>query len=188
VSQSLPPNPYRGNEQKLLQSLTHNTTTFFPCVPARRKPGKKAYMAPELFSGRDGWLGSSNTFFDAYASDCWALGVILYTLLSSHPPFELPDPNCDSWYRFIYTGRWLHPESRLKKNSSIYRHLNEDALQLINSILKPQHQRPNIDEILASPWLRQNESPEHQQRISRACQKLAAQGKQLQHHTHPVEH
>jgi len=61
--------------------------------------------------------------------------------------------SCDLSNKALYTGRWLHAESRLKKNSGIYRDLDEDALQLINAILKPQHQRPTIDDILNNAWL-----------------------------------
>jgi serine/threonine protein kinase len=149
----------------------------FLCSPISnpsQQPGKVGYMSPELYSGRSVW--------DAYSNDIFALGVILYCLLTGRPPFVYPHTQ-DPWFNFIASGHWIRLLEQAKKLNiitadgkpaaattldaaqlteaeksqfqyvHIYSHLSTQALDLIDHILKPQHKRLSIDSILAHPWL-----------------------------------
>jgi len=107
------------------------------------KPGKSGYMSPEL---------RANQCWDAFAQDVFGLGVILFMMLTWRPPFRYADPTTDAWFRFIHTGKWLLPNVRSQESASIYNTLSPNALDLIDSLMKPQHLRPTADLILCHPW------------------------------------
>lgn len=44
--------------------------------------GKKNYMSPEIFA--------NVTYFDGFAVDLWAAGVILYIMVTGFPPYDIP--------------------------------------------------------------------------------------------------
>jgi len=50
--------------------------------------GTAEYLAPELISGSKGNENDSTTF--SFKSDMWALGVIIFSLLSGRHPFDEP--------------------------------------------------------------------------------------------------
>ena len=165
--QSAPPQSPSSASNLLLRT--------FLCSPISnpsQQPGKVGYMSPELYSGRSVW--------DAYSNDIFALGVILYCLLTGRPPFVYPHTQ-DPWFNFIASGHWVRLLEQAKKlnltstdgkpidisqqtNISeaeksqfqyvhIYSHLSIDALDIIDHILIPQHKRLSIDQILQHPWL-----------------------------------
>jgi serine/threonine protein kinase len=120
----------------------------FLCAPVcsrTHKPGKLGYMSPELHAGR-AW--------DAYANDMYALGVILYSMLTGRPPYTTPNDPDDAWFTVIYSGQWLLPQVRSQSPAAIYNSLSPAALDLINSLIKPQHKRPTIDQVLAHDFFR----------------------------------
>ena len=61
----------------------------------QRRPGKTAYMAPEVFSGLS---------FDGCAADVWSMGVCLFILLLGVPPFRHPHRS-DERFALILAGR-----------------------------------------------------------------------------------
>jgi len=135
--------------QSILQS--------FMCKPIAHlynKPGKIRYMSPELFA---------NQAWDAFANDVFALGVILYSLLTGRPPFQHADPS-DIWFNVLSSGQWLKASIRCQPTASVFTHLSPNALLLIDSLIKPQHHRPTAAQILDDPWF-----GEHPGNDPRAC-------------------
>jgi serine/threonine protein kinase len=109
------------------------------------KPGKIRYMSPELLRGVQ---------WDAFANDVFCLGVILYTLLTGHPPF-LQAADTDGWFHAISSGHWLTAQMRELPNARVYNHLSNPVLDLLNSILEPEGSRATCEQILLHPWMQQ---------------------------------
>jgi len=130
------------------QALAASGRMRFLCAPVCGavwgKPGKIGYMSPEAYMGR-AW--------DAFASDMYALGVILYSLLVGRPPYDKPDINKDVWFQAIYTGRWLNRNIRAQPSAAVYAHLTPSAASLIDMLIAPQINRPSIDQVLQHPWM-----------------------------------
>jgi serine/threonine protein kinase len=128
------------------ECLPQHATLKFLCKPICQnipKPGKHGCISPELYE---------NVPWDAYKQDIFALGVILYTMLSGFPPFTFADVSQDMWFKVIYDGSWLQPEVRLQQPASVYNSLSLISLDLVNQLIKPQHLRPSIDEVLKHPF------------------------------------
>jgi len=73
-------------------------------------------------------------------------------LLTGRPPFQQAE-STDVWFHVIYTGQWLLQQIRKQPSAHVYTHLSEQALDLVNKILKPQEQRPTCEQILQHPWM-----------------------------------
>lgn len=94
--------------------------------------GKWTYMAPELLEGHP----TQAEGFDGYAIDMWAVGVILYIMLTGQTPWKMPHATdlkfqkyTDGWMEDIMISQglclsgnafcllqrmlWLHPRDRL---------------------------------------------------------------------------
>jgi serine/threonine protein kinase len=109
------------------------------------KPGKMGYMSPELYS---------SSTWDGYANDCYALGNILYLLLTGRPAYTRPRFD-DLWFICILSGQWKWKAVREQPVAKlVYSHLSDDAINLIDKILKPQETRINIQQILEHEWLK----------------------------------
>jgi serine/threonine protein kinase len=105
--------------------------------------GKKGYMAPEIYA---------DAAWDTYKADIYSLGVILYSLLTGRAPYKEPIQS-DVWFSVIFNGCLQQPAIMNQEPAKIYNWLSEDALDLIDSMISPQSQRPCIDQVLAHPWL-----------------------------------
>lgn len=102
--------------------------------------GKKNYIAPEV-------LSNAQTF-NASLADMWAMGVILFMLLTGIPPVESATP-LDPRFRKIANGGL----------ASMLRHwnieLSPEAVDLMTRMLKPNPiDRLTISQILSHPWVR----------------------------------
>ena len=98
--------------------------------------GTLYYMAPEVITGN-------------YNEKCdvWSCGVILYIILSGHPPFyskneeKLKQKICSMKYNFDLPA---------------FEKISDDAKDLIKKILVKAEERPTIAEVLESPWVKEN--------------------------------
>lgn len=108
-------------------------------VHRQRACGKPNYMAPEIYSEQD---------FMAPAIDLWALGVILFIMLTGVPPLEKPW-NLDRRYNFIAEGR-------LRELMQIWgiTSLSPEAVDLLVGLLQVDPRlRLTSGQILAHPWV-----------------------------------
>lgn len=94
--------------------------------------GTTTYMAPEQVSGDD---------VDA-RTDLYALGVLLYELVTGRPPFVGDDPNT-----IMYQHVNAEPESPVDHNASVPARLERLIMKLL---AKPKAERPgSADAVLA---------------------------------------
>jgi serine/threonine protein kinase len=107
-----------------------------PSGPAR--PGKVLYMSPEVASCKE---------FDGALQDAFALGVILYELLTMSQPFLEASTN-DVRFKLIQQGKL----SSVLENQGIQ--IDPLAVDLINGLLSADSSRRlTIEGALSHPWL-----------------------------------
>ena len=51
------------------------------------------------------------------------------------------------------SGEWKSDQVKNQSAASIYRHLSDEAIDLIDKIIKPEGKRIGLDEILNHPWM-----------------------------------
>lgn len=76
----------------------------------RNRVGTAGYMSPEMFHHNDP--------YDSRHADVWAVGVIIYTLLAGHPPFEKDTRRCPR-YRHYRAWQLKHQPTRRPLNASL---------------------------------------------------------------------
>lgn len=113
-------------------------------VPAMGCCGKKNYIAPEVIRNAD---KRTATPFSPLLGDVWSLGVILFMLLTSIPPFEMASDS-NRAYSAIRQG----------KLGALLLHwgyvVSAPAQNLLNRLftISPMD-RPTFDEIKNHPWM-----------------------------------
>ena len=102
--------------------------------------GKWNYMSPEILDNR--------VPFDGYGVDLWAVGVILFIMLTGFPPWERACRRTDERFRLISDG-YLQP---LLAQWGL--HLSGDAVDLLQRMLflNPRD-RLSLNQIRAHPWM-----------------------------------
>ena len=106
--------------------------------------GTASYMAPELLSS------NNNNGKRAYKADIWALGVILFYLLTKKYPFRCTA----SFHPALNENELYHKIRQEKLNLRLIK--DEQAANLLEKMLsKDQDHRPNCEEILHHAWLLQ---------------------------------
>merc|ERR1712100_320843 len=99
--------------------------------------GSPHYSAPEIFAQQE---------YSGTAADMWSLGVLMYTMLAGHFPFQAE--SMDALGKKVMKGR---PDAVLKASA--------DAVGLITSLLVVRaSQRASIDTVCRAPWLAPTDS------------------------------
>lgn len=104
-------------------------------VKMTTKVGTAYYVSPEVLSGN----------YDEKC-DIWSSGVILYILLCGDPPFN--GPNDNEIYRKIKQKKFAY-------TNPVWKHVSDQAKELINSMLSEPNQRPTAEEVFLSPWVQE---------------------------------
>jgi len=105
------------------------------------KPGKINYMAPEILAGKD---------FDGRMADVFSAGVVLFTMLTGHPPFECASLE-DERYRLIAEGRLGTLLSALRMADRV----PVLAVELLSKMLAydPAKRPQCVEECAKHPWV-----------------------------------
>lgn len=124
----------------LLLSLCDEDHTTCHYTPHRGRCGKKNYMDPNVFR--------NEFFFDGFALDLWAIGIILFTLVTSYPPFVIASP-LDNNFRFIVQ------EKRLKEALTLWGvTISDELLDLLERMLQENAaDRLTLQDIRDHPWM-----------------------------------
>ena len=117
--------------------------------------GTPNYIAPEIL---DKEVGHS------FEVDIWAIGVVLFTLLTGRPPFETNDVN--AVYERIKATKYAFPENIgalfcLPWTCSLLEiaEISEEAKDLIRKMLTKQPElRPKLDDVMAHAWFAKDPS------------------------------
>ncbi|XP_019770898.2 maternal embryonic leucine zipper kinase-like [Dendroctonus ponderosae] len=100
--------------------------------PLHTSCGSPTYAAPELILGQQ-YLGCE--------VDVWAMGVLLYTLLTGSLPFD--DLSIDNLYRKILNGKYHEPDF-----------ISKESKNLIRSMLQVEpSKRIKVSKLLNHSWL-----------------------------------
>jgi len=126
-------NEFDENESILIERAMHTSKADEGNTPA--------YSPPEVINGRKK---------DA-ATDMWALGVILYIMLTGLHPFDLSAQSTDEQI----SRRIRNHETPPLRGSPITAHLSKSAIDLIESLIKwNKDERLTAQEMLEHPWVR----------------------------------
>jgi len=111
----------------------------WPC-----KCGKLLYLAPEILTATD-----ASPAFDPFKLDVWALGIILFVLLTGVPPWSVetgPTPD-DARFQHICRGQ-------LQALLNAWQiQLSPPAVQLLQALLLGNPSaRPTVAEVRQFPW------------------------------------
>ena len=98
--------------------------------------GTAYYISPEVLQGN----------YD-YKCDIWSCGVILYLLLSGHPPFDGETEN--EIYRAIQKKKYTFNEDEWKN-------ISDEAKDLIKHMICDADKRYNAEMVLGHPWIEKN--------------------------------
>jgi serine/threonine protein kinase len=108
-------------------------------IPPQGTCGKRNYISPEVFENA--------VPFDPQKSDIWALGIMLFILLTGIPPMDCAS-TVDPRYRLIAAGRLSYLLSQWNVT------LSNEVVDLIERILRPlPGDRLTLAQIREHPWM-----------------------------------
>jgi len=103
--------------------------------------GKQGYCSPEVYNLNE---------YDGRANDIWALGVILFMLVTGSPPYQV-SMYSDPGFKLLMEGKLQVMVVDMWK-----RYVEVDAVDLLCRIFTAESDRINIHSILDHPWLQLN--------------------------------
>lgn len=110
--------------------------------------GSQMYLAPEAYSGRK---------FDAYQVDMWALGVVLFAMLTKSMPFNEASGRD---HRFVHVHRAMKlratPIDAISitfQEQNISSLLSFDETMLLNSLLQVNNHRGTMSDVMESMYV-----------------------------------
>jgi serine/threonine protein kinase len=108
------------------------------------RPGKVNYMAPEIWSF---------VAWDAYAADCWSLGIVLFMLTVGRHAYEKPSRS-DRHFAHLVDHKWSRQLAQpgFDKSTVYYGHLSPLIVDLLDQLFVSQTERLTCEQILAHPW------------------------------------
>ena len=123
-------------------TMDETSSTLKACkIPPQGVCGKKNYIAPEVIENAEP--------FDATKVDIWALGIILFIMLTGVPPIESAT-NLDQRYRMVCAGML---GSMLDQ---WHMAVSPSAVDLISNLLRPNPEdRLTLAQIFSHPWVNQ---------------------------------
>ncbi|CAM5100384.1 unnamed protein product [Natator depressus] len=119
--------------------------------------GSFAYACPEILLGLP---------YNPFLADIWSMGVILYTLVVAHLPFD--DTNLKRLLRETQKEVTFPPQP----------HVSEECKDLVHRLLCPVPRRPTVLDLLQTPWVQrfQGERPHTELRALEAAWGVRAEG------------
>lgn len=110
------------------------------------------YIAPEYFGGPKG-------FWDGFAADLWACGLMLYSMVvSSKALFVAPIPDDRIFVELCKKGNFGSWAAKYGKKNGIELTLSEDLIDLLKGMLKADpKERLTLAEIMEHPWVKNEE-------------------------------
>jgi serine/threonine protein kinase len=107
--------------------------------------GKWIYMSPEVYSNQ--------TDFDGFAVDMWAVGVILFLMLTGFPPWERACVT-DERFKFMTSGYLVQMLTEWKTG------ISADGMDLLQRMLfLDPSDRLGLDQVRAHPWMQGQLTP-----------------------------
>lgn len=133
----------RDDVLRLLQPVPRNllstSTSPYCAIKPRMTCGKKNYIAPEVFK--------HDTYYNPMLTDIWALGIMLFMVLTGVPPLDSAIPT-DQRYNMVINNRLADLVKAWNMN------IDPLAVDLIQRILRHNPlDRLTIPEILNHPWI-----------------------------------
>lgn len=115
----------------------------FVGMPMRRVVGTLSYQSPEIVHAPPQF---------APAVDVWALGVILYIMLSGSPPFWADHTQPKAVYEAALKANIQR--GKFKFYEQLFKGVSEEVKDLISKMLATDPaKRITMDEVLAHPWI-----------------------------------
>ena len=108
--------------------------------------GSKQYKSPEMWE---------NKGYNGIQSDIFSLGVVLFNIVSGSFGFKSSETN-DKYYQYIANSKGDFTEYwKLVENTVQIKFTDEFKKLYVKMVAYNPSERPNIDEILSDPWLKE---------------------------------
>ena len=142
--------PYYNAANKLCPTDVSDGTVRL-LMETQGQGGSWTYMAPEVVSRED--------IFDGFAIDLWAIGIILYTMLTGHQPFKYANLADERFASLCERGQ-------LRENLDYCNiPLSNEACDLLQNMLwRDPSKRLTLAQVLEHSWVNINDETKESER------------------------